>query len=255
MGSMGSRGSRGPGRWVSLRGGLGVAIIAAAAMIGAIATAVTGKQPGTLLGAAVLAGTVVAALTIQPRAGRIIFPVPVLCYLIAALAAGVSYDRSAGRTALAIDAAQWIASGFFLMALATVLAIVIVAVRWLFQRRAGRGGTDWTEPRGSGRPEPATRPSSRDADEWSGPGAAATQRMPRPPLSGGLQRTDPPADPRPDQRSSGSAGPRPDQRSSGSTGSRPDQRSSGSAGSRPDQRSTGPRPGARPGPYNFSSGA
>ncbi len=200
MGSMGSRGTRGPGRWVSLRGALGIAIIAAAAMIGAIATVVTGRQPGTLLGAAVLAGTVAAALTIQPRAGRVIFPAPVLCYLIAALAAGVIYDHSADRTALAIDAAQWIASGFFLMALATLLAIVIVTARWLFQRRAGRGGPDWTEPRGSGRPEPATRPGLRDAretDEWGGPGAPATQRMPRPPLPGGLQRTDRPAGPRP----------------------------------------------------------
>jgi hypothetical protein len=211
-------------------------------MIGAIATVVTGRQPGTLLGAAVLAGTVAAALTIQPRAGRMIFPAPALCYLVAALAAGVIYDHSADRTALAIDAAQWIASGFFLMALATLLAIVIVTARWLLQRR---GGPDWSRPTGSGRPEPETRPGLRDAretgesggrdardtDGWGGPGVAATQRMPRPPLSGGLQRTDPPAGPRPDQRSSRSTGPRPDQRSSG------------------------PRPGARPGPYNFSSGA
>jgi hypothetical protein len=227
MGSMGSRGSRGPGRWVSLRGGLGVAIIAAAAMIGAIATVVTDKQPGTLLGAAVLAGTVIAALTIRPRAGRMIFPAPVLCYLIAALAAGVSYDHSVDRAALAIDATQWIASGFFLMALATLLAIVIVTARWLFQRHASRGGPDWTEPRGSGRPEPATRPGVRDADEWSGPGAAATQRMPRPPLPAGPRGTDQPAGPRPDQRPGRPTGPRP----------------------------TTPRPGARPGPYNFSSGA
>ena len=126
QGSWGSRGSRGPGRWGSLRGGLGVGIIAAAAMIGAIATVATGTQPGTLLGAAVLAGTVAAALIIQPRAGRMIFPAPALCYLVAALAAGVIYDRSADRTVLAIDATQWIASGFFLMALATLLAIVMV---------------------------------------------------------------------------------------------------------------------------------
>ena len=232
---MRSRGSRGPGRWGSLRGGLGVAIIAAAAMIGGIATVVTDRQPGTLLGAAVLAGTVAAALTIRPRAGRMIFPAPALCYLIAALAAGVSYDHSVDRAALAIDATQWIASGFFLMALATLLAIVIVTARWLFQRHAGRGGPDWTEPRGSGRPEPATGPGLRDADEWSGPGAAATQRMPRPPLSAGPRGTDQPPGPRPDQRSD----PRPDQRPGRPTGPRP----------------ATPRPGARPGPYNFSSGA
>ena len=221
-GAMGSRGSRGPGRWGTLRGGFGVAIIAAAAMIGAIATVVTDRQPGTLLGVAVLAGTVAAALTIQPRAGRMIFPAPALCYLIAALAAGVIYDHAADRTALAIDAAQWIASGFFLMALATLLAIVIVTARWLLLRRARRGGADWTGPRGSGPPGPATRTGLRDADGWSGPGAAATQRMPRPPLSAGPRGTDQPAGPRPDQRPG---------------------------------RPAGPRPGARPGPYNFSSGA
>ncbi|MGH3152022.1 MAG: hypothetical protein ACRDOB_15045, partial [Streptosporangiaceae bacterium] len=124
-----------------------------------------------------------------------------------------------------------------LMALATVLAIVIVTARWLFQRHAGRGGQDRSMPTGPGQPEPETRPGWRDTretGEWGGPGAAATQRMPRPPLSGGLQRTDPPAGRRPDEPSSRTTGPRPDQRSS---------------------RTTGPRPGARPGPYNFSSGA
>jgi hypothetical protein len=185
-------------------------------VIGAIATAVTGKQPGTLLGAAVVAGTVVAALAIQPRAGRMIFPAPALCYLIAALAAGAVYDRAADRTTLAIDAAQWIANGFYLMVLATVAAIAIVLARWLLRRRAGRGGPDWTRPPESGRLERGARTGSRDTD---GPGPAGTQRMPRAPL---FQETD--------QR----------------TGSRPDQRSG---------RSTGPRPGARPGPYNFSSGA
>ena len=199
-------------------------------MIGAVATVVTGRQPGTLLGAAVLAGTVAAALIIQPRAGRMIFPAPALCYLIAALAAGVSYDHSADRTALAIDAAQWIASGFFLMVLATVLAIAIVAARWLLQRHSGRGpaGSDWSRPggpRGSWRPDPATRTGLRDERDtggWGDPGTPATQRMPRPPLRPGPQGTDQ----RPDQR----------------TGRRPDQR--------PGQPTV-----PRPGPYNFSSGA
>ena len=172
------RGIAGTG-WLGLAArGLGIGIIAAAAMIGAVATVVTGRQPGTLLGAAVLAGTVAAALIIQPRAGRMIFPAPVLCYLTAALAAGVSYDHSADRTALAIDAAQWIASGFFFMVLATVLAIAIVAARWLLQRHSGRGpaGPDWSRPggRGSGRPDPATRTGLRDEQDtgrWGDPGA------------------------------------------------------------------------------------
>ena len=194
-------------------------------MIGAVATVVTGKQPGTLLGAAVLAGTVVAALTILPRAGRLIFPVPALSYLIAALAAGVIYDRSADRTTLAVDATQWIASGFFLMVLATVLAIVIVGLRWLIlrwlmQRRAGRdqGGPDWTRP---GRPE-------QDAGRWGDSGTPPTQQMPRPPLLPGSRGND-------QFPGTQGLGPRPDQ---------------------PSARPPGwPGPGVWPGPYNFSSGA
>src|SRR6266851_978286 len=112
-----------PGRWGSLQGGLGVCIIVASAAIGAVATMVTRSAPGFLLGLCVVAGTVAAALAVRPRAGRMIIPVPVLFYLVAALISGVVYNRSAdsSRTALAIAAAQWIANGFFAMVLATVL--------------------------------------------------------------------------------------------------------------------------------------
>jgi hypothetical protein len=60
----------------SLRGGLGVWVIVGSALIGAIATIVTKSQPGSVLGLFVLAGTVAAALTVQPRTGRLNFPVP-----------------------------------------------------------------------------------------------------------------------------------------------------------------------------------
>src|SRR6516164_5028183 len=126
-----------PARWGGLQGGLGVCIIVASAAAGTIATMVTRNAPGSLLGLCVLAGTVVAALAVRPRAGRLIFPVPVLSYLVGALVSGYVYNRSTGtsRTALAIGAAQWIADGFFAMALATVLAVVIITVRWYLWRR------------------------------------------------------------------------------------------------------------------------
>ena len=38
----------------------------------------TRSAPGFLLGLVVVAGTVIAALAVRPRAGRMIFPVPVL---------------------------------------------------------------------------------------------------------------------------------------------------------------------------------
>jgi hypothetical protein len=135
-----ARKPRGLGRWGSLPGGLGVCIIIASAAVGAVATVATRTDPGRLLGVCVVAGTVVAALAVRPSAGRLIFPVPSLFYLIAALAAGIAHDRSAdsSRTALAISATQWIADGFFAMALATVLAIVLTAVRWYIWRRRRR---------------------------------------------------------------------------------------------------------------------
>ena len=100
------------------------------------------SAPGFLLGFFVVAGTVAASLAVRPRAGRMIFPVPVLSYLVAALISGVVFDRSAGasKTVLAIGAAQWIASGFSAMVLATVLAVVITTVRWFLWRR-GRPAT------------------------------------------------------------------------------------------------------------------
>ena len=180
-------------RWGSLQGGLGVCLIVASAAIGAIATMATASTPGFLLGAFVVIGTVAAALAVRPRAGRMIFPVPVLCYLVAALLTGVVYNHSAdsSKTALAIGAAQWVASGFFAMAMATILAVVLVTFRWyLWHRRRGAGrGSGWQAPAAGGRApwppagrEPfadATYPSytdpgrvsdRRDTGAWSDPG-------------------------------------------------------------------------------------
>jgi len=131
------RRSPGAGQWGALQGGLGVCIIVASAAVGTIATMVTRSAPGFLLGLFVEAGTVVAALAVRPRAGRVIFPVPVLSYLVGALISGFVFNRSGtSKAALAIGAAQWVANGFFAMALATVLAVAIVAVRWYLWRRS-----------------------------------------------------------------------------------------------------------------------
>ena len=210
----------------SLRGGLGVSVIAGSALIGAIATIATKSQPGSVLGLFVLAGTVAAALTVQPRTGRLIFPAPALCYLIAALVCGLVYDRSAGKTEIAVGAAQWVASGFFVMVLATLLAIALTTVRWFMWRRDQQdpAAADWSgpgpmDPVGpGGRTVPRT-PTTPPRPPGTYPGAHPTQWRP---TSDGTRR--------PDQRS----GPRPDQ----------------GPGRTPDQ-----RPGPRPGSYNFSSGA
>jgi len=158
----GSRERLGP--WGALQGGLGVCLIVASTAIGAIVTMVAGKVPGELLGIFVVIGTIAAALAVRPGAGRMILPVPVLSYLVAALVSGVIYNRGTGAssTALAIGAAQWIANGFFPMALATILAVVIIVVRWYLSRRR-RGAA----------PSPA----------WSVPAAGPVRRPPRPPVS------------------------------------------------------------------------
>ena len=149
------------GRWAGsgrarCAGARGLLIIASAAL-GAAATIATRSQPGLALGLFVLAGTVVAALTVEPRAGRLIFPVPALSYLVAALVAGGMYNRSADNTELAVGAAQWIANGFFVMVLATLLAIALTTVRWFLWRRSGRVplAADWpAEARTAGPPQP-----------------------------------------------------------------------------------------------------
>src|SRR5579862_8498711 len=121
----------------SLSGGLGVAIVAASTALGASATMLTGKEPGSILGVFVIIGTLAAAVAVRPQAGRVILPVPALAYLVAAMVTGVIYDHSAdvSKAALAVNAAQWIANGFFAMLLATLLAVALVTVRWIFWRR------------------------------------------------------------------------------------------------------------------------
>jgi hypothetical protein len=190
------------GRFGSLQGGLGVCLIVASAAIGAVATMMTGHAPGFLLGAFVSIGTVVAALAVRPRAGRLIFPVPVLAYLVAALISGIIYNRSddSSKAAVAIGAAQWIANGFVAMAFATAAAIVLIAVRWYFWRRKRKGARP-----GPGRrpqPDPATaarsaagypanyrdqgrRPDSAGAGNWNDERPAVPgYGRPRPPAPG-----------------------------------------------------------------------
>jgi len=133
-----SRGGSSSHRWGSARGGAGVGIVVGSAALGAAATIAMRAQPGRVLGACIVGGTVLAALAVRPRSGRLIFPVPVLSYLIAALIAGIAYNRSSSKTELVIGGAQWVANGFFAMTLATVLAIMLITARWLLGRRYGR---------------------------------------------------------------------------------------------------------------------
>jgi len=228
------RGNPRPGRlgqFGSLQGGLGVCLIVACTAIGAVATMATGRPPGPVLGVFVVIGTVVAALAVRPRAGRLIFPVPVLAYLVGALVSGIIYNRSddSSKTAVAIGAAQWIANGFVAMAFATVAAIVLIAVRWLFWRRRRKGVGSGPARPGPGRrpqPDPATAVDARYAAEYPGSGYPGSG-YPEGYRDQGRRR---------DGAGTGNSG-----------GAR-------SPGPARDYRRPRP-PAPRPGPYNFSSGA
>ncbi|HEX4059808.1 MAG TPA: DUF6542 domain-containing protein [Streptosporangiaceae bacterium] len=127
-----SRGRDASPRWGNFPGRFGVCVVIGSTALGALLTAVAGQQPGVVLGVFVVAGTLIAALAVRRRTGYLLIPVPALSYLVAAMIAGVIYDRSndASKAALAIDASQWIAGGFVAMAAATLVAILIFAVRW-----------------------------------------------------------------------------------------------------------------------------
>ena len=225
----------GLGRWGALQGGLGVCIIVASAASGATATMVARSAPGFLLGFFVAAGTMAAALAVRPRTGWMIFPVPVLSYLVAALTSGVVFDRSvdSSNTALAVAAAQWIADGFFAMALATVLAVAIIVARWFLWRHRR------PSPRDPGWPAPATGPTR------TGPGRAGS-------VQPGAGRDGAPRPPRAAWETSSESGSPAGFAGPGSPREARRPRGPGIWGD-PGSRGTGPRPGSEP--YNFSSGA
>ena len=111
-----------------------------AAALGALVTVLTGSGPGYVLGAFLIAGTAAAALAVRPRGVYLIIPVPALAYVVAAATAGLiqANEQAAGTslTALAVSAAQWIASGFPAMTVATIVAIAVTVTRRPRKRRA-----------------------------------------------------------------------------------------------------------------------
>jgi hypothetical protein len=148
-------------RWGQLSGGLGLGIVVIAAVLGALVSVATKHEPGTLLGGFVVAGSLGAVLAVRQRSAYLMIPVPVLCYLVFALATGLARNHSApSSSALTVNAAQWIANGFLTMAAATVVAIVVTVGRWGWARRA-RGAE--AGPRPQDGPAGRRRPDTRDA--------------------------------------------------------------------------------------------
>jgi hypothetical protein len=148
------------------------------AVLGGIVTAATGNAPGLALDVFVIGGTAVAVLAVRPRSVFLIIPVPALSYLAAATAAGLVEisGQAAGvtKTTLAVGVAQWMASGFLAMAIATLLAIATAAGRWRSRRR---------DPRGPGHSPPDARaggPRHRVQRDTNGPAAPGPRPVPSP---------------------------------------------------------------------------
>jgi hypothetical protein len=136
-------------------------IVVGSVGIGLLLTLLARSEPGWLLGAFLIVGTLSAVLSVRSTAAHLIIPVPAFAYLVAAMIAGYVHDHSVdtSHTALAVSAVQWIAGGFFWMTAATLLAIAVTA---------GRNPTRWrwwsapTRRRPPARP--ARRPPSRPTD-------------------------------------------------------------------------------------------
>ena len=103
-------------------------------MLGALITVISGSEPGWVLGVLLVISTAIGGLAVTRRMAYLVIPVPAIAYTVAAFVTGYIHDRSidTSRTALAASAVQWIAGGFFAMTAATLVAIAIVAGRWLF---------------------------------------------------------------------------------------------------------------------------
>lgn len=177
--------------WVGARPGrFGVTLVTGFTGFGALACLFTGSGPGLLLNVCMLAGTVLAVLTVRPRAAYLLIPVPALMYLIAAMAAGFAADHATdtSRTALLVSAAQWVAAGFLPMAAATILVLAVTVGYLLVRWRQSR----LSDPRPAG---PAARRGHRDPDDdWSGPATSQYREDDGYPADDSWPTWSPPAD-------------------------------------------------------------
>jgi hypothetical protein len=111
-------------------------LVIAGVLAGLTGTVLTHSEPGFLLGAGLILGTLCGAVIVRPRSAYVIIPVPALSYVVAAIVAGFIHDHAidTSRSELAVGLTQWVASGFLAMVTATLLATAIAAIRWLGSR-------------------------------------------------------------------------------------------------------------------------
>ncbi|HEY6785951.1 MAG TPA: DUF6542 domain-containing protein, partial [Trebonia sp.] len=154
---------RRPGlRWVGAwRERRAVLVLFGIALVGFVGTIVIGHDPGFLIGALLVVGSVVAAIGAQRRAVHKLIPLPALCYLVTTTAAGMVNDwrNLDDSKELATSFLTWIGGGFYGLVVATVLVVLITFIRWLGSRLLVSGQLPDPAP-GPRRTEssPASRP-------------------------------------------------------------------------------------------------
>ncbi len=111
----------------------GVLVVLAAAVLGAVFTVASHRDPGLALAICVIAGTAAACASVRARSAYAIIPVPALAYAAAAVSAGLIHDHAvdSSRSAMTLSAGQSLASGFTAMIAATALAVIIAVARRL----------------------------------------------------------------------------------------------------------------------------
>jgi hypothetical protein len=151
--------------WGTRPGRLGVLTVAAGAVAGVILTVLTGSEPGALLGVCVILATALGAFMVSAKAAYVVIPVPALAYYI--------HDRAVdtSATTFGVSAVQWIASGFFAMCGATLLAIGIAAGRSLFSGPGPRRAWRDLPARRSAGPRRYPAPGQERDAEYPAPGS------------------------------------------------------------------------------------
>ncbi|MET8701195.1 DUF6542 domain-containing protein [Kitasatospora sp. NPDC004723] len=162
---MGSR--RTPDRRAGARrsGGALPVLLAAVGLplLGAVAGELTGSGGGALFAAGAVLGSGVAA-ALCGRAGRwwVVMAAPPV---VLAARAGTAYlaDREGLQgKALASAAVRWVVGAFPVMAWAVAVALLVVVVRVVLDRRARRGRRSADRRRAAGTREPETSDSAKD---------------------------------------------------------------------------------------------
>ncbi|HWG00885.1 MAG TPA: hypothetical protein VG164_03420 [Trebonia sp.] len=107
------------------------------ALLGAVGTLIAGREPGFLLGFAIIVGTIITALGIKRPASYVIIPLPALTYLVLATLTGAVHDSGidTSKEAIGLSFLQWIGGGFFAISVATIAVLLIFGARLIASRQ------------------------------------------------------------------------------------------------------------------------